>query len=61
MVQVLTVESTVPVVTLDQEVYSTVAGEGVEFNFTPDVYFLQTFYKSQLGDVSYGFKLEIVE
>ena len=59
--EVLTIKSTVPVVTLGEEVYSTLAEEGVEFNLPPDVYFLHAFYKSPLGDVSYEFKLEIVE
>ena len=27
----------------------------------PGVYFLNAFYKSGLGDASYGFKLEMVE
>ena len=61
IVQVFTVESTVPVVTRGEEILATVAGDGVEFNLPPDVYFLQAFYKSSLGDVSYGFKLEIIE
>ena len=61
VVQVFTVESTVPVVMRGEEVYSTVAGEGMALNLPPDVYYLSAFYKSRLGDVSYGFKLEIVE
>ncbi len=61
MAQVLRVESTVPVVTLGEEVYSVPAAEVMEINLPPDVYFLHAFYKSPLGDVSYEFKLEVVE
>ena len=61
MAEVLMVESTMPVVTLGEKVYSVPAAEVVEFNFPPGVYFLSAFYQSPLGDVSYEFKLEIVE
>ena len=61
VVQVFTVESTVPIMIQGEEVYSTVAEEGVALNLPPNVYYLSAFYKSRLGDVSYGFKLEIVE
>lgn len=61
MAQVLKVESTVPVVTLGEEVYSVPAAGVMEINLPPDVYFLHAFYKSPLGDVSYEFKLEVVE
>ena len=61
MAEVLMVESTMPVVTLGEKVYSVPAAEVVEFNLPPGVYFLRAFYQSPLGDVSYAFKLEIVE
>lgn len=60
-VQVYTVESTKPFLAPGDEVYSGSAGEGTTLDLEPGVYFLSAFYKSGLGDASYGFKLEVVE
>lgn len=60
-VQVYTVEGTKPFLAPGDEVYSGSAGEGTTLDLEPGVYFLSAFYKSGLGDVSYGFKLEMVE
>ena len=59
-VQVYTVQSTEPL-RPGEEVYSAPAGEGTTLDIEPGTYFLSAFYKSRLGDVSYGFKLEVVE
>ena len=60
-VQVYTVESTDPFLLPGNEVYSRPAGEGITLDIEPGTYFLSAFYKSRLGDVSYGFKLEMVD
>ena len=60
-VQVYTVEGTEPSLRPGDEVYSGAASEGVKLDLPAGVHFLSTFYKSRLGDVSYGFKLEMVE
>ena len=60
-VQVYTVEETEPFLAPGDEVYSSPAGEGTTLDLEPGVYFLSAFYKSGLGDVSYGFKLEMVD
>ncbi len=60
-VQVYTVESTEPFLGPGDEVYSGAASEGVKLDLPAGVYFLSAFYKSRLGDVSYGFRLEMVD
>ncbi len=60
-VQVFTVDSTEPFLAPGDEVYSAAAGEGTTLDLEPGVYFLSAFYKSPLGDASYGFKLEMVD
>ena len=56
-VQVLTIERTEPYLRPGDQVYSGRADEGVKLDLPPGDYFLNAFYKSRLGDVSYGFKL----
>ena len=58
---VLTVLETEPFLRPGEQVYSAPAGEGTNLDLPVGVYFLNAFYKSSLGDVSYGFKLEMVE
>ena len=60
-VQVFTVESTEPFLAPGDEVYSVAAGEGTTLDLAPGVYFLSAFYKSPLGDASYGFRVEVVD
>ena len=60
-VQVYAVEETEPFLAPGDEVYSSPAGETTTLDLEPGVYFLSAFYKSGLGDVSYGFKLEMVD
>lgn len=60
-VQVYTVGETEPFLMPGDQVYSSPAGEGTTLDLEPGVYFLNAFYQSGLGDVSYGFKLEMVE
>lgn len=60
-VQVFTVGSTEPFLVPGDEVYSSPAGGGTTLDLEPGVYFLSAFYKSGLGDASYGFRLEMVE
>ena len=60
-VQVYTVQSTEPFLRPGEEVYGAAAGEGITLDMEPGVYFLSAFYKSNLGDVSYAFKLEMVD
>ena len=60
-VQVFTVKSTEPFLRPGDEVYSSPAGDGTTLDLEPGVYFLSAFYKSGLGDVSYGFRLEMVD
>ena len=42
-------------------VYSGPAADGARLDLPPGVYFLSAFYKSGLGDVFYGFRLEMVD
>ena len=56
-----TVEGTEPFLVPGNEVYSSPAGEETALDLEPGVYFLSVFYKSGLGDVSYGFKVEMVD
>ena len=58
---VYTVVSTEPSLKLGDDVYSSPAAEGTTLDLEPGVYYLTAFYKSKLGDVSYGFKLEMVD
>ena len=37
------------------------AAEGTTLDLEPGVYFLTAFYKSGPGDVSYGFKVRVVD
>ena len=60
-VQVHTVKETEPFLVHGNEVYSSPAGEETTLDLEPGVYFLSAFYKSGLGDVSYGFKVKMVE
>ncbi len=60
-VQVYTVESAKPFLVPGDEVYSRPSVGGTILDLEPGVYFLNAFYKSGLGDASYGFKLEMVE
>ena len=59
--QVFTVLDTEPELKLGEEVYSAGADQSVTLDLPPDIYFLSLFYKSRAGDISYGFKLEIVD
>ena len=45
---------------LGEAVYSSFAGKGITLDFPPDVYVLSAHYESQLGYVSYDFKVEVV-
>ena len=56
---VFTVLETEPVLKMGEEVYSSDALDRITLDIPPGFYVLSTSYKSQLGDVSYGFKLEI--
>ena len=60
-VQVYTVEETEPFLVPGDEIYSSPAGQDATLDLEPGVYFLSAFYKSGLGDVSYGFRLEMLE
>ena len=44
-----------------EELFSSDSLEGLRLDLPAGVYFVSTFYKSQLGDVSFGFKVEIVD
>ena len=44
-----------------EELFSSDSLEGLRLDLPAGVYFVCTFYKSQLGDVSFGFKVEIVD
>ena len=60
-VQVYTVGETEPFLMPGDQVYSSPAGEGTTLDLEPGVYFLNAFYRSDLGDASYGFKLEMAD
>ena len=44
-----------------EELFSSDSLEGLRLDLPAGVYFVSTFYKSPLGDVSYGFKVEVVD
>ncbi len=44
-----------------EELFSSDSLEGLRLDLPAGVYFVSTFYESQLGDVSFGFKVEIVD
>ena len=44
-----------------EELFSSDSLEGLRLDLPAGVYFVSTFYKSQLGDVSFGFKVEIAD
>ena len=60
-VQVYTVQMTEPSLVPGDVVFSGPAADGTRLDLPPGVYFLSAFYKSGLGDVSYGFRLEMVD
>ncbi len=60
-VVVFTVLETKPILTRGESVYSIDVGEVPALDLPVGVYFVATFLKFQLGDVFYGFKIEIVD
>ena len=60
-VEAFTVLETKPVLTWGETVYSTNLLEVPALDLPVGVYFVATFLKFQLGDVFYGFKIEIVD
>ena len=58
-VATFTVLETKPVLTWGEEVYSTNSREVPALDLPVGVYFVATFLKFKVGDVSYGFKIEI--
>ena len=61
MAEVITVLGEEPTLRLGEAVYSVTAVERLTFELPPDVYLLSLFYRSRLGSVSFGLRLEIVE
>ena len=59
--QVFTVLDTKPELRRGEEVYSARADQGLRLDLPPGIYYLSLLYKSREGDISYGFKLEIVD
>ena len=60
-VATFTVLETKPVLTWGEEVYSTNSREVPALDLPVGVYFVATFLKFQVGDVFYGFKIEIAD
>ena len=60
-VATFTVLETRPVLTWGEEVYSTNSREVPALDLPVGVYFVATFLKFQVGDVFYGFKIEIAD
>ena len=61
MAEVITVLGNEPTLRLGEAVYSSTAVKRLTLDLPPDVYLLGLFYRSRLGNVSFGFRLEIVE
>lgn len=59
-VEAFTVLETKPVLTWGESVYSINLGEVPSLDLPAGVYFVSAFLKFQLGDVTYGFKIEVV-
>ena len=58
-VRVSTPQETKLAVRPGEELFSSDSLEGLKLDLSAGIYFVHIFYKSQLGDVSYGFKIEL--
>ena len=61
MAEVITVLGKEPTLRLGEAVYSATAVKTLTLDLPPDVYLLGLFYRSRMGNVAFGFRLEIVE